>query len=205
MEIIFSVIAFALVSTITPGPNNIMIMTSGVNHGVSKTLPHYLGICFGFPAMLIAVGFGLGSIFIAYPELHKIIKVVGTIYLLYLAWKIAQTTPTQAGQNESVSQPLSFIQAAMFQWVNPKAWVMGVGALATYTTVDGNVNAEVLLIAITFFIVAVPSIAIWLGFGAILQRILNDDKQRRWFNWSMALLLVASVVPMISSLLFVDG
>jgi len=128
MEIVLSVLLFALVSTVTPGPNNIMIMTSGVNFGVWRTLPHYLGICFGFPAMVVAISLGLGKVFEAFPQLHLVIKVLGITYLLYLAWRIA-TTATEI-DGEKTSKPLSFLQAAAFQWVNPKAWVMAVGALA---------------------------------------------------------------------------
>ena len=107
MEIVLSVLLFALVSTVTPGPNNIMIMTSGVNFGVWRTLPHYLGICFGFPAMVVAISLGLGKVFEAFPQLHLVIKVLGITYLLYLAWRIA-TTATEI-DGEKTSKPLSFL------------------------------------------------------------------------------------------------
>jgi threonine/homoserine/homoserine lactone efflux protein len=186
MEIVLSVLLFALVSTVTPGPNNIMIMTSGVNFGVWRTLPHYLGICFGFPAMVVAISLGLGKVFEAFPQLHLVIKVLGITYLLYLAWRIA-TTATEI-DGEKTSKPLSFLQAAAFQWVNPKAWVMAVGALATFTTVSsGEVLQQSFWIGLT-----------WMLGGAGLRKLLRKPLYRRMFNWSMGALLALSVIPMLS-------
>jgi len=196
MEILLSVLLFALVSTATPGPNNIMVMTSGLNFGVLRTLPHYLGICIGFPAMVLAISMGLGKVFEAVPLMHQVIKVLGISYLMYLAWRIATTT-TEI-RKDGASQPLSFWQAAAFQWVNPKAWVMAVGALATFTTVSGEVIYQALWIAAAFMVVAVPCVGAWLLGGAGLRRLLQKPTYRRWFNWTMGLLLVLSVIPMVS-------
>jgi threonine/homoserine/homoserine lactone efflux protein len=196
MEILLSVLLFALVSTATPGPNNIMVMTSGLNFGVWRTLPHYLGICIGFPAMVLAISMGLGTVFEAVPVMHQVIKVLGISYLMYLAWRIA-TTETELKEDGS-SRPLSFWQAAAFQWVNPKAWVMAVGALATFTTVSGRVVEQALWIAAAFMVVAIPSVGGWMLGGAGLRRLLQKPAYRRWFNWTMGLLLVLSVIPMVS-------
>lgn len=196
MEILLSVLLFALVSTATPGPNNIMVMTSGMNFGVWRTLPHYLGICIGFPAMVLAISMGLGKLFEAVPVMHQVIKVLGISYLMYLAWRIA-TTATEIKQDGS-SRPLSFWQAAAFQWVNPKAWVMAVGALATFTTVSGEVLQQALWIAVAFMLVAVPCVGSWMLGGAGLRRLLQKPAYRRWFNWTMGLLLALSVIPMVS-------
>jgi threonine/homoserine/homoserine lactone efflux protein len=196
MEILLSVLLFALVSTATPGPNNIMVMTSGMNFGVWRTVPHYLGICIGFPAMVLAISMGLGTVFEAVPVMHQVIKVLGISYLMYLAWRIA-TTETELKEDGS-SRPLSFWQAAAFQWVNPKAWVMAVGALATFTTVSGRVVEQALWIAAAFMVVAIPSVGGWMLGGAGLRRLLQKPAYRRWFNWTMGLLLVLSVIPMVS-------
>ncbi|MDI9244781.1 LysE family translocator [Marinobacter sp. CHS3-4] len=196
MEILLSVLLFALVSTATPGPNNIMVMTSGMNFGVWRTLPHYLGICIGFPAMVLGVSLGLGTLFEAVPVMHQLIKVLGISYLMYLAWRIA-TTATEVTQDDT-SRPLSFWQAAAFQWVNPKAWVMAVGALATFTTVSGEVVYQAFWIAAAFMVVAIPSVGSWMLGGAGLRRLLQKPAYRRWFNWIMGLLLALSVIPMVS-------
>jgi len=132
MELLLAVFLFAVSSTITPGPNNIMVMTSGLNFGVKSTIPHLLGVCIGFPIMVILLGLGLGLIFDLYPFIHEFIKIFGVLYLLYLAWKIANSTSQIAGKQQQ--KPFSFIQAALFQWLNPKAWIMATSAIAAYTS-----------------------------------------------------------------------
>jgi len=198
MELYLAIILFATSTTVTPGPNNIMIMTSGLNYGVKKSLPHLLGICFGFPAMVIMVGLGLSAVFDVYPLFHEVIKVVGVAYLLYLAWLIASSSPTSLEVENS--KPLSFIQAALFQWVNPKAWVMATGAISAYTTVSSDLLSQVIFISLAFFIVAFPCVGIWLFFGVGLKKYLNSPKHQKIFNLSMALLLVGSVLPVLKEL-----
>ena len=193
MELLLALFIFASSTTVTPGPNNIMILASGVNFGIRKSLPHYLGICFGFPIMVLLVGCGLGFIFDQYPILHEVINAIGIIYLLYLAWCIANAAPQSLDANHA--KPFSFWQAFAFQWVNPKAWIMATGAVAAYTTATTGVYAQVLLIAGVFFLVAFPCIAVWLFFGVGLKRFLKDPKHNRVFNLTMAALLVASIVP----------
>jgi len=198
MDVFFAVFFFALSSTITPGPNNIMMMSSGVNYGVRASLAHLCGICLGFPAMVLLVGLGFGLIFTALPWLHTVIKVIGVIYLLWLAWKIAGSG---AGQINTVqNKPLNFWQAAAFQWVNAKAWVMASGAIAAFTTVGGAVLPEVLQITAAFLLVSFPCVGAWLTFGALLRRVLNQPHYRQWFNYSMALLLLLSVLPVVYEL-----
>jgi len=199
MEFYLVIILFAASSSVTPGPNNIMIMTSGLNYGIKKSMPHFLGICFGFPIMVILVGLGFSVIFENYPITHEIIKVLGVVYLIYLAWLIASSAPASL---ESIhSKPFSFIQAASFQWVNPKAWVMATGAVAAYTTVSTNVFTQVIYIALAFFIVAFPCVGIWLYFGSALKRYLKSTRHQKMFNVSMAFLLVASVFPVLQELI----
>jgi threonine/homoserine/homoserine lactone efflux protein len=180
---------------ITPGPNNVMLTASGVNFGFRRTLPHMLGVVLGFPAMVLAVGLGLGGLFEAYPQIHAVLKYIGITYLLWLAWKIANAGRTEDTGAEAA--PLNFLQAAGFQWVNPKAWIAVVGAIATYTTLQGNVIQEVLLIAIVFAFVTLPSVAIWTLFGTAIRRLLKSNRARTLFNRSMATLLVASLVPFV--------
>ena len=193
------IILFALVAAFTPGPNNIMIMASGLNHGARASMPHYLGICIGFPAMFFAVGFGLGLMFERYPAIHTGIKVVGTLYLLYLAWLIATSQPSSEKMEKR--PPLTFWQAALFQWVNPKAWVMGTSAIAAFTTVGADMNTQILWVWLVFTACTAPAVAVWMLGGVGLQRFLREPKRLRMFNLVMAGLLVISVWPVISGLM----
>jgi threonine/homoserine/homoserine lactone efflux protein len=153
-----------------------------------------MGICFGFPAMVAAVGLGLGSLFLRFPVMHLSIKIVGIVYLLFLAWKIAQSQ--QSSNNDIIGKPFTFLQAAAFQWVNPKAWIMAIGAMATYTQIEGDVYQQIGFIVLAFFSVTFPCVAIWLVFGASLQTLLRKTNQRIMFNRVMAILLVISILPM---------
>lgn len=193
MELSLPIFLFAFTAAITPGPNNIKIMASGLNFGTVRSLPHLLGICFGFPVMVILIGTGLGVVFEKYPILHEIIKVVGIAYLIYLAWRIA--TADKKTQAATPSKPFTFLQSALFQWVNPKGWIMASSAIAAYTTVGNDIFLQVLLIAFIFLLVTFPSASTWLIFGVGLQRFLEQPKYRRIFNISMALLLVISILP----------
>ncbi|WP_351016592.1 LysE family translocator [Shewanella sp. AC91-MNA-CIBAN-0169] len=194
MELVFAIALFAFSAGITPGPNNIMLMTSGVNFGIKRSIPHLMGISLGFPTMILAVGLGLSAIFQAYPFIHIVIKVIGISYLLYLSWLIANSSNKMEGKK--VSKPFSFLQAAAFQWVNPKGWIMAVGAIATFTSVQQEINSQVVTIASVFLCVAFPCAIVWLGFGVALKRLLKNERQQRIFNITMALLLVASIIPM---------
>lgn len=189
------IILFAVSTTVTPGPNNAMLMASGVNHGVRGSVPHVIGINLGFPVMVILIGLGLGAVFDALPFLHSLIRVLGVAYLLYLAWLIA-ATPT-ADLDRGSAKPLSFWQAVFFQWVNPKAWVIVTGAIATYTTQEHNIYGQVLAIAGVFCVVGFPSSTIWLLGGAALRKALSNPRRQRAFNVVMALLLVGSICPVI--------
>lgn len=195
MEYIIAVALFAISTSITPGPNNIMVMTSGVNFGVKKTLPLLSGICVGFSVMLMVVGLGFGQIFMLFPSLHFIIKCVGVLYLLYLAWLIARTA---AGEMEHKAQrPMTFINGALFQWVNAKAWVVATGAIAAFTTVGEGYVVQNVTIALVFLVAAFPCVGSWLICGTALKRVFTQGKARQVFNYAMAGLLVLSVVPVI--------
>lgn len=173
-----------------------MLMTTGLNHGVKSGIPHMLGIVTGGPLMIAAVGFGLGAIFLRYPVIHQILKVIGITYLLFLAWKIANAGNPDAAN--SLKRPLTFVQSFAFQWANPKAWVVTIGALSAFTTQE-NLVFDILVLILGFMILGVSCMALWLILGASLQKILQKEKHLRYFNISMAALLALSVVPMIGS------
>lgn len=198
-DLLTAFILFAFVSSITPGPNNTMLLASGVNFGVRRSIPHAMGISIGFMLMVLGVGFGLGELFKAWPPLYSILRYVGAAYLLYLAWKIATSGPI-AGDGAGTRKPLSFWGAAAFQWVNPKAWVMAVGAITTYTPAQGYV-LNVIVIAALFALVNLPSVGIWVMFGSALRNLLQNPRWLMLFNVLMALLLVISLYP----LLFVES
>ena len=183
---------FALVSSITPGPNNVMLASSGLNFGFRRSVPHLLGVNLGFTLMIFLVGIGLGSVFQQVPQLYTVLKYAGAAYLLYLAWKIANSGSMDDG--ETRGKPFTFLQAAAFQWVNPKAWVMAVGVVATYTPQNGFF-ANLVIATVVCGVVNLPSIGIWVTFGTALRRVLHRPWAVRAFNVSMALLLVASLYP----------
>ncbi len=171
---------FALVTSITPGPNNTMLLASGVNFGFNRTIPHMLGITCGFFVLVVAVGFGLGAVFQTYPLLYTILRYVGAAYLLYLAWKIAHSGPVSESE-KGESKPISYLGAAAFQWVNPKAWIMAIGAISTYTPMQGYFT-NVIVIAAVFALINLPSVSVWAGCGTLLRNVLKDRRWLRLFN-----------------------
>ena len=198
MEWYLAVILFAASNTVTPGLNNMMIMSSGLNFGIRRSIPHLLGILIGFPLMFIAVGVGFVSVILAVPELHLFIQVAGVLYLLYFAWLIATSADKVKASNNKI---IGFWQAVAIQWVNPKAWVMITGAFAAFTNTDDDPFLQVLYITSAFVIVGIPTITAWLFCGSLLSRLLRRTESRRIFNRCMAGLLVMSILPIISKLL----
>ena len=194
LEALLPIALFVFSTSITPGPNNLMIMSSGLNYGVGRSVPHLLGICIGFPAMIIAIGLGMGALFSQFPLLHEIIRWVGITYLLYLAWVIARTREVGTAGTQ---KPFTFFQAVAFQWVNPKGWIMAVGALAAFTTPNGAMLLEAGRIAIAFILIGGPCILVWLMFGVGLKQLLTEPQHLRTFNITMGLMLAASVIPML--------
>jgi len=193
IDLIVPVTVFGVTAIFSPGPNNVMLTASGVNFGFRRTVPHMMGINFGFALMTLAVGLGLGGVFETYPQVHMVLKYVSIAYLVYLAWKIAHAG--EAAGARARAKPLTFVQAAAFQWVNPKAWAIAVGAIATFTTVGGDLLAEVVLMAVIFLAVSFPSTGAWAFFGTVIARYLHNPKRLRAFNWTMAGLLLLSLVP----------
>lgn len=194
LEVLLALTSFALVASTTPGPNNLMILTSGVNYGFVRTIPHMLGIIFGFAFMIGCIALGLGQILERSPVVFTAIKYAGAAYLLYLAWRIATSGPLKDGDEKG--RPMSFFEAAAFQWVNPKGWVMGVTAVAVYTN-PVNFAVSAIIVVLVFALATVPANAIWCGFGVALREWLSDPKRLKVFNIVMALLLVASLWPML--------
>ncbi|MCJ9670814.1 MULTISPECIES: LysE family translocator [unclassified Neorhizobium] len=194
LETFLALVLFAFTTSITPGPNNMMLFASGVNFGFTRTIPHMLGIGAGFLSLLIAVGLGLGALLHSVPVVYAGLKFAGGAYLLWVAWKIG--TSRSLSDGKTGAQPMTFIGAAAFQWVNPKAWVMAVTAMATYTNPEYYLPT-VMLVGLAFAAVNVPSVSTWAGFGSALREWLSVPARLKWFNITMALLLVASLWPML--------
>jgi threonine/homoserine/homoserine lactone efflux protein len=194
IDTFIALLLFAFTTSITPGPNNMMLFASGVNFGFRRTVPHMLGIGAGFLSLLIGVGLGLGALLHAIPVLYTLLKFAGGAYLLWMAWKIGMSRSLADGRIGA--QPMTFIGAAAFQWVNPKAWVMAVTAMATYTD-DSQYYFTVMLVGLAFAAVNLPSVSTWAGFGSALREWLSVPARLKWFNITMAVLLVISLWPML--------
>lgn len=195
IEQVLALALFAFATSITPGPNNTMVLASGANFGFRATTPHLMGIDLGFALMVVAVGAGLGGLFVMFPVLHTVLKYVGAAYLLYLAWQVANAGAPKA--REAGGRPMTFLQAALFQWLNPKGWMAAVGAVATYTPAEPFV-LNLITVTVVFALVMAPCIAIWAAAGTALRGVLANPLHLRGFNVTMALLLVASLYPLFS-------
>jgi threonine/homoserine/homoserine lactone efflux protein len=195
LDLLLPLCAFASVSSITPGPNNAMMLASGLNYGFARSLPHLFGICCGFSFMIFTTGLGLHAVFEQFPLLQVILKYAGAIYLLWLAWKLAHAAPMSAEQ-ASLSKPMGFVGAAAFQWINPKGWVMALGALTTYLP-QGFKVADVALLSGVFGVIGIFCVGAWALFGVAMRRVLQDPRSVRIFNVVMALLLVATLYPLL--------
>ena len=196
LSLVLALATFCSVTLFTPGPNNLMLMASGLNFGFRRALPHLFGVALGFAVMVLGVGLGLGAVFDAFPAAYAVLKYCGAAYLLYLAWRIATAGPVER-DGAAKGRPLTFVEAAAFQWVNPKAWVMAVGATTTYAAVAAF-PLNVLLIAGLFGSLGVASSGTWIGFGSALQRVLRNARAVRVFNAVMAALLIASLYPIVT-------
>lgn len=192
-DLLTALIAFAFVSSITPGPNNLMLMASGVNFGLRRTVPHMLGVGIGFVLMVVLVGIGVLQVMAALPWLHQVLRVACMAYILWMAWKIARAgAPGTAGRSNT---PMTFLQAAAFQWVNPKAWAMALTAVTAYAPSQSLMS--VALVAVIFGLINLPSVGIWAAAGQKLRALLTNPMRLRVFNITMAVLLIASTLPML--------
>jgi len=194
--LLLALAAFALVGSVTPGPNNLMLMTSGTNFGFRRTVPHMLGVAIGFTVMIVAVGVGMATVLAVVPGLLGVIKWASVAYLLYLAWKIA-TAPAKPLTGTSGARPTTFLQAAAFQWVNPKAWTMALTAISAYLPAGSRI-AGLLVVAGVFGAINLPSVGLWAAMGVSLRRFLADPRRLRAFNVAAALTLVATLYPVIA-------
>ena len=207
-DLLLALISFAFVTSVTPGPNNVMLMAAGVNFGFVRTVPHMVGISLGHGLMVFLVGLGLAGVFEAVPTAKLALKAASVAYMLWLAWKIAHSAPPgdapalveaalvgPSGAAKARGQPMTFLQAAAFQWVNPKAWAMALGAISTYG--QGGV-ASVVLVCAVFACVNLPSVALWAFAGERLRVLLADPRRLARFNWTMAGLLVLSLWPVLT-------
>ncbi len=193
-ELLSGLVLFAFASSITPGPNNIMLMASGVNFGLSRTVPHMLGVSLGHAAMTLILGLGLVQVFDLIPWLRTALTIISVVYLLWLAWKVANAAPPKDADHDA--RPLTFLQAAGFQWVNPKAVYMSIYAQTTYAPEASGWFGAV-LVALIFGLVNLPSVATWAWGGTQIRRWLDGPGRLRTFNWTMAALLVLSLYPML--------
>lgn len=189
-QILLALAGFAFVTSVTPGPNNMMLLASGANFGVRRTVPHMLGISLGFGVMVMILGLGVDRLIAASPALAQAMKWLSLGYMAWLAWKIANAgQPRSAGAGKG--RPLTFLQAAAFQWVNPKAWAMGLGALSAYAAGAGGA----VVVALVFALVNLPAVSIWAVLGQQMRSLLSTPARLRLFNVSMAVLLVATMLP----------
>jgi threonine/homoserine/homoserine lactone efflux protein len=193
-DLMIALLGFAFVTSVTPGPNNMMLLASGVNFGFRRTVPHTLGISIGHALMVFLVGMGLSGVFKAWPMALTLLKFASVAYMLWLAWKIAQAGAP--GEGRAKAAPMTFLQAAAFQWVNPKAWAMALGAVSAYVT-EPSVWAYAAVAGI-FACVNLPLVSVWAGAGQVLRGWLDAPGRLRVFNWTMAGLLVLSLWPVVT-------
>jgi threonine/homoserine/homoserine lactone efflux protein len=193
-ELLLALLGFAFVTSVTPGPNNMMLLASGVNFGFRRTVPHMLGISAGHSVMVFLVGMGLAGVFRAWPPSLTVLKAGSVAYMLWLAWKIAHAAAP--GERRAKPQPMTFLQAAAFQWVNPKAWAMALGAVSAYVAAP-SVWAYA-TVAGVFACVNLPSVSVWAAAGQGLRRWLQEPGRLKAFNWTMAGLLVLSLWPVVT-------
>jgi threonine/homoserine/homoserine lactone efflux protein len=195
VDIFLALVTFAFAMAFTPGPNNIMLAASGVNFGFARTIPHMAGVTVGFVVLVLASGTGLGLVFSAVPRLQLAVKIAGSAYLLWLAYKVA-TAHQARNADGGPARPFTFWQAAAFQWINPKGLVAAISAIAIYLR-PGHQVRDLGIMLVVFALVTTGSVTTWAGFGVALRRLLRDPARARLFNIAMGLLLVASIVPMV--------
>jgi len=197
IAMILSIATFTLSTSISPGPNNIMLLSSGLTFGYKKTIPHMTGVFFGFPLMVLIVGLGMGALFEKFPLVLSVLKFVGILYLFWMAYKIANNTSSYDVEENSESKPFSFMQAAMFQWVNPKAWIMAITSISVFVTSNEHGLSQIIIISIIYFLSGCVSCNTWAFGGTILKKFIKSEKSVQRLNILMAILLVASVLPII--------
>lgn len=181
---------YCFVMSSTPGPNNVMLATSGALFGYRRALPQIFGTNSGVAVQTFITCLGLGSLFVAFPVLHQILRIAGALYLVFLAWKLSASSLGEARE----TKPLSFTQAALFQAVNPKSWVKSITLASVFMPVGLSAPVGALLVAVVGLIIGFPSASMWALFGVAIRRVLTDPFKRRIFNLSMGAMLVVLAV-----------
>ena len=197
LTMLLSILSFTLATVMTPGPNNIMLLSSGLTYGYKKSIPHILGVIIGFSVMVAAVGLGIGIVFDIFPIMFKILKIIGIAYLLWMAYKIANSSDSFEAKVNNTKKPFTFIQAALFQWVNPKAWVMAITAISLFTIANDDILFQVFVLAGIYLLSGILSANIWTLGGVFLNKFIKNKKSIKVFNISMAFLIVFSVIPFV--------
>ena len=193
IDLLLPLVLFAFATSVTPGPNNLMLMASGANFGVRATVPHMLGVGLGFVFLCLCTGLGLVQVFDRWPATKQALTVASAVYLVWLAWKFGTAAPLAEGAARG--RPMTFLAAAAFQWVNPKAWAMAITAVTVYAG-DRSAGA-VALVAVIFGLVNIPSVGLWVVAGREMRRFLTSPARLRAFNWTMAALILATLWPMV--------
>jgi len=194
LSLFLSMLGFLWVAAITPGPNNMLLTASGANFGFWRSMPLMLGIMLGMQCILLLVAFGIGSLITLYPSLHLMLKVAGSLYLLWLAWKIATAAYEKLETDVPPPRPIPFYQGGLLQFLNPKAWLMALGAVASFSLTGNAYLTSVGAISVGIVTVNIVSGAIWLGFGTLIGRLLSSKRAWTIFNVAMGLLTAACVL-----------
>lgn len=194
LSLFLSMLGFLWVAAITPGPNNMLLTTSGANFGFMRSLWLMIGIMLGMQSIMLLVAFGVGGLILIYPSLHLILKILGSLYLLWLAWKVATAAYETLETDVAPPKPIRLYQGWLLQFLNPKAWLMGLGAVASFSLEGEKYNHSILAIAFGLLVVNIVAGVIWLGFGTVIGRLLHSKKAWVIFNVSMGLLTAACVL-----------
>lgn len=191
---LFALISFAFVTSVTPGPNNLMLLASGANFGFRRTLPHMFGISAGMALLLACVLGGLGELFVRFPQLQLLLRISGVGYLLWLSWKILRTPPRSMQTDNDSARPFTWWQAVLFQFVNPKAWIMAITAVSSFTLAGQDYWTSGVVLIMVFAVVNLPSVSVWAGFGTLMQQLLSTAARQIYFNRVMAVLTALTIV-----------
>ncbi|MCF7791928.1 MAG: LysE family translocator [Victivallales bacterium] len=195
--LLITVFIYGITITVTPGPNNFMLLSSGLNFGIRKSLPHCFGIWTGNIIMLTSAALGLAVLFTDYPAIHYLLKILSSAFLLYLSWKFGTTAPKSLNCNNVRSKPLNFFQACLFQWVNPKAWIFSVTSITVFIPSDNNVLRVTLMVVSVLVVTMIISTFIWLTGGFYLEKIFKTPKQQKIFNICLGIILALTVIPIL--------
>ncbi|MEL0611691.1 LysE family translocator [Marinomonas arenicola] len=193
----FALALFAFIMSVTPGPNNMMLLASGAQFGFRRTLPHMIGIVLGMASLLLSVLLGMGALFVLYSPIYSVLKWVGGAYLLWLAWKVASAPIGQLANAKQSASPMRWWQAALFQYVNPKAWMMSVGCVSSFSLAGDLYVQSGFWIIVLFACMGFPAITLWAWAGVAIRRWLTDDKRQRAFNYGMGLATASTLLLMV--------